>query len=788
MPCRLAKRQSMWLFSSRQGSPPSGDVRAQFSKLSERSLKAERDRLGLPIVPNQGKAALVEQLAQHSEAETSKHVIDSTSSSPGVMAQQRVPRLSTGDNSQELPGGHKSMPPRVREGKHSPRASRGASTCSPERGSGHSPMRANSTCSSPEKMKEAPGDSGSFTRRGGGTTPRTNEHRSTVALNLAAMQRQRQAAERRRLIDEKAAAERERDVALAALREAKAELSSTERNQPHSDLPARQPSSSGAGGGQPSARTSRSALALLTARDPPPPKAEPSTPRPATSRLATARAMTPRTARPEPQAPEPVDPSMQQPQSKKAIELLAKLEQADPRARKEAIAGASQLGTHNPSELHADLATAIVRVAHEDEDDDVRLEAAGALSCFTPVTLKAMLRHADEMACEAAVTVLGQIAEAHPSALTAQGLPVAAFAPEVVGAVQMCFGADDQDQHRMHSAAMGVLSKLEPDALAVHARHLAAALHSSSRVVRETAVEALGKLPQQRGSGWTTLDEHARRVIHVLDTDPDGAVRLKAARTLGRLGVLAPESIAHDAAGALVRRLQDDQRKVRIAVVKALGSLDSGALHAEAPALMATLDHPDAEVRLATLETLTKLASEVLAGHAPKFASLANRDPDPGVRFRSQEVLKRSQVQQLIVNALGSREKSPPAQSRLVSKHAVDRYQALRPDSASPSIPGRATPASAGREQAPDSPHALQENPALAWTSRVPMQTYRELQASLPLSNRKNAKEIAEGKAAEQAAAARFAKSLTLKSLEAVPVVQGPTAHRGGGTNRKWDA
>ena len=678
------------------------DFRAQFTKLSERSLQRERNRLGLPVASSQSKAALVEQLAQHSESELEKYLI-------------AKPRSWTarpqGLDTRDLERSGKSTPPRAgREVLHVAM-----------------PM----DCSPPSKMPEERVSADQETRRGTDRSAHNAANVSPTTLNLAAAMRQRQAADRRKLQEAKAIAERERDEALAALHEANAKLSDIVA--PSADLPRSQTSR-------------RSALALLTARSGPSQESS-ATQVACTSSRASGLATT--RVRPEPPPPPTADASLSlssQPSEAKPAGLFSsRLENSDPTVRLRALQSATDLPVDS-SELDSDLITTLVRTAEEDEDTGVRTAAKTALCQLSPDALVKMLRHEDTLVCVSAVTLLGQLVEAQPTALSALGLPLAAFDASIVSAVKIASNAslESTDADRTASAAIAVLLNLgqrDAEALAVHARHVVIAMQSSSRVVRKTAVETLGKLPQR--SSWSTLDENAWRVVRILDSDPDALVRLEAAKTLGKLGSAAPHSLAKASAEVLVRRLQDDTRKVRIAAVHALRRLDVAALETESGSIVATLVHPEAEVRLAALEALSRLESKTLAGYAPTLARLANRDADSLVRYRSNELLQRAQVEDLIMEALAEGQlgpRSPPHKS-----------------------PEASIRSGSGGAKTSKSPLELQavveDNPARAWTSRLPLQTFRDLQVSLPAQTSRGIADI-------ELEAARLARQLSFNVVD----------------------
>jgi HEAT repeat protein/outer membrane murein-binding lipoprotein Lpp len=107
--------------------------------------------------------------------------------------------------------------------------------------------------------------------------------------------------------------------------------------------------------------------------------------------------------------------------------------------------------------------------------------------------------------------------------------------------------------------------------------------------------------------------------------DSDRKVRMAAVSTLGQLD--AATLAQH--APALVARIEDSNWHVRRAAVSTLGQLDAATLAQHAPALLALLEDSDSDVREAAVSTLGQLDAATLAQHAPAIlARLEHSDSD----------------------------------------------------------------------------------------------------------------------------------------------------------------
>ena len=161
-------------------------------------------------------------------------------------------------------------------------------------------------------------------------------------------------------------------------------------------------------------------------------------------------------------------------------------------------------------------------------------------------------------------------------------------------------------------AAVEVLGKLEPEALALHADAVVAKLEDSDKNVRQAATTTLSKLgPAALADALVAKLEH-----------PDGDVRCAVLKMLSKM--VEPATLAEHA-DSIIARMEDDAEKVRDAAAATLAKLyklDTAVLAGHAGALVAKLEHPNRDVRCAVLKMLGNLEPATLAQHADALVSM----------------------------------------------------------------------------------------------------------------------------------------------------------------------
>ena len=115
----------------------------------------------------------------------------------------------------------------------------------------------------------------------------------------------------------------------------------------------------------------------------------------------------------------------------------------------------------------------------------------------------------------------------------------------------------------------------------------------------------------------TTTDDPLPDLIRALRSRTS-ADRIRAAKSLGRLG-----SLARDAIPTLTALLRDDDAKVREAAAQSVGQMGAAAL----PALSVMLDHDDKYVRRNAIWALGKLGPQAKCALAALARGLQDADP-----------------------------------------------------------------------------------------------------------------------------------------------------------------
>lgn len=142
------------------------------------------------------------------------------------------------------------------------------------------------------------------------------------------------------------------------------------------------------------------------------------------------------------------------------------------------------------------------------------------------------------------------------------------------------------------------------------------ALTTGTAAVKAASLEGLSTL-----SDPSTLRSYAEAILALLK-DTDGAVRIAAARALGRLGNLGAD--AGEAISALASQLSDDLPAVRVAALNALAEFGDKAAKA-LPAILAALGSGAEGVREAAILALSKLG-DVARSAIPALRALAIGD------------------------------------------------------------------------------------------------------------------------------------------------------------------
>ena len=271
---------------------------------------------------------------------------------------------------------------------------------------------------------------------------------------------------------------------------------------------------------------------------------------------------------------------------------------SNPEVRKSALVSVSRLDGFTLAG-ERDIQLHMVRLLNEDSDAAVRSMASRTLKNLRIHTLKAMLEHDSHEVMVAAVAVL---AEHDASELEQAQLDPTAFSTEVAHAVRLCTADNATEQMRV--AAIGVLAKLPPPALAVHALPvLAHLLEAKGSKVRKSTVEALGKLaPAELLSRWLS---RSLPLLAMLEHDEDAFVRREVCKTISKTmsSITMPmPTAAEDVVISLLSAISDEDKACRAQVVQAVSRLNATAISLHAEKLAAHLADARRDVRLAALE------------------------------------------------------------------------------------------------------------------------------------------------------------------------------------------
>ncbi|CAK9030496.1 Hypothetical protein SCF082_LOCUS19227 [Durusdinium trenchii] len=202
-----------------------------------------------------------------------------------------------------------------------------------------------------------------------------------------------------------------------------------------------------------------------------------------------------------------------------------------------------------------------------DQDDGIRH--------FAAETLGAAGDEAAAAVCAEQLKTAGP--DVKRSALLALGrMKLVAWAPQVAGCLH-----DSDLATRL--AAIQALSDLKAEE---HAEELEALAVDGNKGVRQAAVAALAKMGSS-GARWATS--------FLEDEDP--AVRQSAVRVYSPLHSKLKASLAKPYAEMVARRLLDEDWRVRLAAVVALGDLDAQSYVEQLGALKGDPDNQDFEVR-----------------------------------------------------------------------------------------------------------------------------------------------------------------------------------------------
>jgi len=187
--------------------------------------------------------------------------------------------------------------------------------------------------------------------------------------------------------------------------------------------------------------------------------------------------------------------------------------------------------------------------------------------------------------------------------------------------------ATKSEDARFSNGALAILGMLGPEA--------EAALTTLRSLPHDAPGAALGPAVEGAIHSITSIEDLKSK---------DSAVRIAAARTLGRLDWPAARGLP-----ALITTLKDPETKVRLAAANALGALGQLSEPAVQPLAAALAGEADPVVRVGIVEALDAIgpgAPAVLDAHL-----MALRDPDPAVR-KAGATFRQAPVDDSVVSAL----------------------------------------------------------------------------------------------------------------------------------------
>mmetsp|Transcript_113906 Transcript_113906/g.332844 ORF Transcript_113906/g.332844 Transcript_113906/m.332844 type:complete len:496 (+) Transcript_113906:95-1582(+) len=215
-----------------------------------------------------------------------------------------------------------------------------------------------------------------------------------------------------------------------------------------------------------------------------------------------------------------------------------------------------------------------------------------------------------EAAAEAAVQLLGHSdAPVRTAALMAMA-KLKVDGRDRSGAVSKLLHDDD------FTARLAAIQALNELCANDEARHVGALSKDESKAIRQAAVKCLTQMGK----------DGAEEALRFLD-DEEQAVRQAAVRVFSPLHSKLPADLALPHAPAVVRKLKDEDWRVRFAAVVALGDLHTGQYANEVAVLCDDENH---QVRRSAVTSLVKIGAT--AAHVAAFL----RDEDAGVVKEAQ--------------------------------------------------------------------------------------------------------------------------------------------------------